>query len=240
MSAASPLSILTLFRRGPRLRVLAIMSALNELCNGRPLRMICDTQKDEVLGWTPIERGRFNSWAGATTLPSFVGASRVISALGSHWVVALGLLVRCLLTRTSCRRPSTRGLCLCLQGYAAELMVSRSASRQLTFYWARLLGVGSFVANVALSSRLNMAGVDAGIPRGELQGAAALCAPTSGRVLTRVWVLQVRFRTWSVCAVSSAQWRGATSTSGCRGAAWATSSTRWGRLCLRRSCCSCR
>ena len=99
MSAASPLSILTLFRRGPRLRVLAIMSALNELCNGRPLRMICDTQKDEVLGWTPIERGRFNSWAGATTLPSFVGASRVISALGSHWVVALGLLVRCLLTR---------------------------------------------------------------------------------------------------------------------------------------------
>jgi DHA1 family tetracycline resistance protein-like MFS transporter len=148
LRAASPLSVLTLFRRGQKLRALAILTALNELCNGRPLRMICDTQKDQVLGWTPTERGRFNSWAGATTLPSFVGASRVISVLGSRWVVILGIL-----------------------GYMAELAVSRNATRQLTFYWARLLGVGSFVANVALSSRLNLAGAEAGINQGELQGA---------------------------------------------------------------------
>ena len=51
----------------------------------------------------------------------------------------------------------------------AELLVSRTATRQLTFYWARLLGVGSFVANVALSSRLNLAGAEAGINQGELQ-----------------------------------------------------------------------
>ena len=51
----------------------------------------------------------------------------------------------------------------------AELLVSRTATRQLTFYWARLLGVGSFVGNVALSSRLNLAGAEAGINQGELQ-----------------------------------------------------------------------
>ena len=127
LSAASPLSVLALFRKGGKLRALAMMTALNEMCNGRPLRMICDTHKDEVLRWTPTERGTFNTWAGATTLPSFVGASRIIGALGSHWVVVVGLL-----------------------GYALELVVSRTATRQVTFYWARLLGVGSFVRPQAI------------------------------------------------------------------------------------------
>jgi hypothetical protein len=88
LSAASPLSVLALFRKGGKLRALATsvhkqsvccgsdcwadaerlrvctrMTALNELCNGRPLRMICDTQKDEVLRWTPTERGTFNTWS---------------------------------------------------------------------------------------------------------------------------------------------------------------------------------
>jgi len=46
-----------------------------------------------------------------------------------------------------------------LLGYALELVVSRSATRQLTFYWARLLGVGSFVGTQTIRRCLCFVGL---------------------------------------------------------------------------------
>ena len=148
-SATSPLSVLELFKRGRRLKRLAVMVVLNEFASGRPVRMVCDTQKDEVLRWSAAERGVFNSFAGATTLPSFLGSARLIQQFGNHKIVALGML-----------------------GYVVELIVSTQARTQRAFYAARLLGIGSFASAVALSSQISVEAAEVGgMLQGELRGA---------------------------------------------------------------------
>ncbi len=148
--AASPLSVLELFRRGRRLRVLACMNVLNEFSAGhtRPWMTVAQTQRDELLGWSPIDRGRYNSYAGLMTLPGFVGASRLIGWLGERSAFVFGML-----------------------GYLVELLVSRSAATQLGFFVAKPIGVCSYSAAVALGSRLSIAAHEAGMRQGELRGA---------------------------------------------------------------------
>jgi DHA1 family tetracycline resistance protein-like MFS transporter len=141
-SAASPLSVLQLFTRGAQLRVLAIMSLLNELSAGhsRQWMAITQTQRDELLGWTPLQRGQYNSFAGAATLPGFLGASRLIGWLGEKRTVAIGLL-----------------------GYLGELGGSWAAGAQWHFFAAKPVGVLSYSAAVAISSRISIAAEAAGM-----------------------------------------------------------------------------
>lgn len=134
-SAASPMSVVGLFTRGTRLRVLALMALLNELSAGhsRQWMAITQTQRDALLGWTPLQRGQYNSFAGAAALPGFLGASHLIGWLGEHTTVAIGLL-----------------------GYLGELASCYYARAQWHFFAAKPPGVLSYSAAVAISSRLSI------------------------------------------------------------------------------------
>ena len=141
-SAASPLSVLGLFTRGTRLRVLALMALFSELSAGhsRQWMAITQTQRDELLGWTPLQRGQYNSFAGAAALPGFVGASRLIAWLGEQQTVVIGLV-----------------------GYLGELASCFFARTQWHFFVAKPPGVFSYSAAVAISSRLSIVAENSGM-----------------------------------------------------------------------------
>ena len=56
-----PLSVFELFRRGPRLRLLACAHVLNEMTEARSLYQVTDLARAQVLGWGMEQRSRFSS-----------------------------------------------------------------------------------------------------------------------------------------------------------------------------------
>jgi hypothetical protein len=66
LRSASPLAVVKLFRRGRQLRLLATMKVLSQICGPAPraMMMAANTQRDDLLGWGVLARGRFNSFSG--------------------------------------------------------------------------------------------------------------------------------------------------------------------------------
>ena len=69
LRALQPLSILELFRRGPRLRALACSHVLNEMTEMRSLYQVTDLARAQVLGWGMAQRSRFSSYSSLLSVP---------------------------------------------------------------------------------------------------------------------------------------------------------------------------
>ena len=147
-TAANPLSVVQLFVRGHRLRVLAVSQILNELTEMRSLYQVYDLSRTQVLGMNMAQRSRFTSFASFFSIPGYLLAEPLLRSCGELGASVLGLLT-----------------------FAAQNCVWGASSLAWQFYAAQPLGLLRGVASVALNTRLTLDGAAAGLTQGELQGA---------------------------------------------------------------------
>ena len=150
LRSASPLSVLKLFHSGPQVRLLALSMGLSEICGPAPraMMMATNTQRDDLLGWSVLERGRHSSFTGIVALLGGFGAPRLIARLGES-------------------RAVLAGLC----SYLLEMLFSATARQQRGVYAAKGAGIISFSAGVAMQARMTLAAAERGMLQGEIQGA---------------------------------------------------------------------
>ena len=147
-TAANPFSVLQLFVRGNRLRLLAVSQILNELTEMRSLYQVYDLSRTQVLGMDMAQRSRFTSFASLFSIPGYLLAEPLLRTCGELGASVLGLLT-----------------------FAAQNCVWGASSLAWQFYAAQPLGLLRGVASVALNTRLTLDGAAAGLTQGELQGA---------------------------------------------------------------------
>jgi hypothetical protein len=144
---ASPLSALKLFSRGPRLRAVALLQLVTSVGDATrdsavPVHLL------QVTGWNSVERGRFQSVSSIISLPG--------AALGGPLIARLGNL---------------RFLQVGLASQLANAMLLSQASAGQHFYWAAPAALLTTGVSSALSAMTMVAGTEAGLLQGELQGA---------------------------------------------------------------------
>ena len=147
-TAANPFSVVQLFVRGNRLRLLAVSQILNELTEMRSLYQVYDLSRTQVLGFDMAQRSRFTSFASLFSIPGYLLAEPLLRTCGELGASVLGLLT-----------------------FAAQNCVWGASSLSWQFYAAQPLGLLRGVASVALNTRLTLDGAAAGLSQGELQGA---------------------------------------------------------------------
>ena len=147
-TAANPFSVVQLFVRGSRLRLLAVSHILNELTEMRSLYQVYDLSRTEVLSFDMAQRSRFTSFASLFSIPGYLLAEPLLNRCGELGATVLGLVT-----------------------FAVQNSVWGVSSRAWQFYVAQPLGLIRGVASVALNTRLTLDGAAAGLSQGELQGA---------------------------------------------------------------------
>jgi MFS family permease len=144
---ASPLSALKLFTSGRRLRSIALLQLVTSV--GDATRdSVVPVHRMQVTKWGSEQRGRFDSVSSAITVPGAALGGPLIGRLGNLRLLQLGL---------------------CSQLANALLLSQATAGRH--FYWAAPAAVLTTGASSALSAMTMVAGVEAGLLQGELQGA---------------------------------------------------------------------
>ena len=118
----------------------------------------------EVTHWNSEQRGRFQSLSSVISLPGIAFSGRMISSLGNLRTLQLGLLSQ--LT------------------YA---LVLSQATKGAHWYWAQPLFTFAMGSWTSLSAMSMVAGSDAGLARGELQGSLSTMQSTVRVVAPILW-----------------------------------------------------
>ena len=87
---SNPLSFLKLFRRGRKLRLVAIRSIWSSLAGKFATFRYAEVHRQQMLGWGLAERGRYASFQGVFNALGSWGSGQIIRAIGTRKSTYLG------------------------------------------------------------------------------------------------------------------------------------------------------
>eukprot|EP01051_Picozoa_sp_SAG22_P005311 SAG22_NODE_311_length_12629_cov_20.911891_6_plen_432_part_00 len=144
---SNPLSFMMLFRRGSKLRLLALAQIWNTVSGRFSTYRYEELHMQQTLQWGLAERGRYSSYRGMLSVPG-------------SWIS--GTLMRVL--------GPTASLFIGQCSVMAEQLCASMANQGWHFYAIRTLRMTSAVSEVAMEYTKTSVGVLCGIPQGQLQG----------------------------------------------------------------------
>lgn len=166
--AASPLSFVTLFRRGARLRLLSTLAIFDlwvaPVAGGYIASPILVIYQADALGWGLMQRGQFESLSAVLSVPGLFVSPWLMRRVGLPSTVRLGIL-------------ST----------AMGLVVNFFARSQWHFYAGVILGCFRSGGTHALNAMIATEGAAVGLGQGELQASIGNFRSVLGTVGGLLW-----------------------------------------------------
>ena len=145
--AASPLGAIKLFTHGWRLRTIACLQLVTSVADATRDSVV-PVHRMQVSGWDATARARFESLSSLISLPGAALGGPLIARLGNQRLLQLGLISQ----------------------LGNAVMLSRATVGR-HFYFAEPTNLASTWVSSALSTMTMIAGAEAGLRQGELQGA---------------------------------------------------------------------
>jgi DHA1 family tetracycline resistance protein-like MFS transporter len=162
----NPLGFIQLFRRGSQLRMLAIYQIWEAFFGGHSVYTYQNIQRQQLLQWTPTQRGQLASFNGLMQLPGALLSAILMRVLRSRGVLALG-------------NASS----------AASLFLSTLVTRVPHLFLLEPLGMLQGASHTAIGFVTSSVGTAANFPMGELQGALGNLGTICRIVSPQLWTL---------------------------------------------------
>lgn len=153
LKGSNPLSFLTLFTRGTKLRMLAICHTCDFFLSGsgweKPTHMYDEMHTRALFGWNLMQRGRYNSFRSLCSLPGSWVTGRLMRGIGPRALLLLGQCINML-----------------------ESTLASVATQGWQFFALRPLGgFNQSTVRMAMDYTSSAIGKEIGVAQGQLQSA---------------------------------------------------------------------